>query len=189
MDEREEKKRCVACDTEKALRLFRCRTSPANGQIMVDNICLRCRNAADNARLKLALLDAFGCKCACCGETQPQFLTLEHIVPVGHRKQSKQCMTLLRDARRDKFDPTRYELLCMNCNAAKGFYGQCPHRLGLSPQEALERLRKVAAVKIGYGHRKTRGEFKPGPDARRTKGQFKDGHEYIGPKKNEQVVQ
>jgi hypothetical protein len=135
------------------------------------------------------MISALGGKCNCCGENHPCFLTLEHIIPVGHRKQTRQCLQLLRDARRENWDRTKYELLCLSCNAANSHFGQCPHRSGVTAEQELERLRRLAGNKIGYSHRKTSGEFKPGPDERRTDGQFKDGHEYIGPKKSEQVVQ
>jgi hypothetical protein len=188
--ENQDKRRCMSCDEEKSLSAFRCRMSPATELPMIDNICRRCKSSADAARLKLQLIDAFGGKCQCCGESHPCFLTLEHIVPVRHAKQTRQCVQLLRDARRDGWDPTKYELLCMNCNMATGLFGKCPHRAQVTPEQERERLQVVAeGGKIGYDHRKTSGEFKPGPDERRTDGQFKDGHEYIGPKKSEQVVQ
>lgn len=80
---------------------------------------------------RLAMLTAYGGACACCGERRLEFLTLDHIdgVPEHHRwPNGKRIMgaDLYRRVAAEGF-PDDYQLLCWNCNAAKGIYGECPH--------------------------------------------------------------
>lgn len=67
-------------------------------------------------------------KCACCGETENQFLSIDHIN--GRTKEEKKRMgyNLYSFLKKNPIDPN-LQVLCHNCNLAKGFYGQCPHKL------------------------------------------------------------
>ncbi len=68
-------------------------------------------------------------KCACCGEKQIKFLQLDHINGGGTKER------ILHGAgtgvycylRKNNY-PKGYQILCANCNFAKGLYGQCPHK-------------------------------------------------------------
>lgn len=82
------------------------------------------------------VLDAYGGKCTCCGETHYEFLAIDHINNDGkqHRLEMKGDSphdgsgdNIIRYLRRNKFPPG-FQILCHNCNQAKGFYGQCPHQ-------------------------------------------------------------
>lgn len=82
-------------------------------------------------RYKIAVLEHYGGKppkCACCGEDKIPFLSVDHINGGGskERKITK---------RRSNYDwlvkndfPKGFQILCMNCNWAKGIYGKCPHK-------------------------------------------------------------
>ena len=67
-------------------------------------------------------------KCNCCGEMTYEFLSIDHIIGGGgkHRR-------LLRGRNfylwlvKENF-PKGYQVLCHNCNQAKGLYGKCPHQ-------------------------------------------------------------
>jgi hypothetical protein len=154
---------CRKCDSEKPVGKFRIRYGRL-GQLRIDNICKSCRGRAEYSRLKLEMLEVFGWKCSCCGEDHPQFLSLEHIHGVapyflGPRRNKaasrKQTSTyqLYRMAKRDGWDRTKYECLCMNCNFADGHYGACPHRSGITRDQVIQSLRR-ATVGIGTGFRK-----------------------------------
>jgi hypothetical protein len=81
------------------------------------------------AKLRAEILEAYGSKCACCGESTPEFLSIDHVEGGGyeHRKRrGPNCV--LRDVKLEGFPP-KYQLLCHNCNMAKGLYGRCPHAL------------------------------------------------------------
>jgi hypothetical protein len=65
-------------------------------------------------------------KCACCGENEKQFLAIDHIEGRKGIPRELGYMFYLR-LRKEGF-PDGYQILCHNCNMAKGMYGQCPHR-------------------------------------------------------------
>lgn len=69
-------------------------------------------------------------KCACCGETHIESLTIDHINNDGaqHRKITE-CgsgTTLYLWLKKNGY-PGEFQVLCMNCNWAKGRLGYCPH--------------------------------------------------------------
>ena len=68
-------------------------------------------------------------KCACCGERQYEFLSIDHIDGGGnhHRKQIGRGWPLTLWIVKNDFPPG-FQVLCHNCNQAKGFYGKCPHQ-------------------------------------------------------------
>lgn len=90
----------------------------------------RCRS-----RLREKVLLAYGNKCACCGETQIQFLALDHVNGGGNEERRQLNITdpieMYRLVRNRGFPP-EYQVLCHNCNMAKSLYGQCPHRATLT---------------------------------------------------------
>jgi 5-methylcytosine-specific restriction endonuclease McrA len=77
---------------------------------------------------KLEGIAAYGGKCACCGETRVEFLTLDHIhgrEGEPYRITGQKAWARLKSRGWPK---DNYQLLCFNCNCAKGIYGQCPHK-------------------------------------------------------------
>ncbi len=83
-------------------------------------------------RLRLSVLTHYGGdppKCACCGESEIKFLTIDHINGRGREDHKRvgggsgfYCWL-----KRNNF-PEGFQVLCYNCNCTKGFYGQCPHQ-------------------------------------------------------------
>lgn len=83
-------------------------------------------------KYKDAFLEMYGGGCACCGEAVYDFLTIEH--KQGQEKASRRTgLVAYRDAIKE-FRPDLYEVLCWNCNCAKGHLGYCPHRPPETPQ-------------------------------------------------------
>lgn len=83
-------------------------------------------------RNRMVVIEHYGGKCACCGETQIQFLALDHIHGGGsaHRREiGLKGATFYAWIVRQDF-PLGYRVLCHNCNLAIGFYGKCPHQNG-----------------------------------------------------------
>lgn len=66
-------------------------------------------------------------KCACCGEMNYEFLAIDHINNDGnkHRKQIGGNINAWIMA--NNF-PDMFQVLCHNCNFAKGVYKICPHK-------------------------------------------------------------
>ena len=98
-------------------------------------VCAPCRQFfRDLTReLKRIVIEAYGGKCICCGETMFEFLSIDHKRNDGAKERKrlgnrvKPGLQMLRYIIKMKF-PKRYQLLCFNCNMAKGFYGKCPHK-------------------------------------------------------------
>ena len=67
--------------------------------------------------------------CACCGEQNIEFLSIDHINGGGkaHRKITGNGKSFYGWIIRNKF-PADLRVLCMNCNFALGHSGYCPHK-------------------------------------------------------------
>lgn len=81
--------------------------------------------------LKLTVLNHYGHKCFCCGETRYEFLTLDHVGGWGKEHKSEagtkiQAKTLCLWIIRNNF-PDTVRVACYNCNCAMGHHGYCPH--------------------------------------------------------------
>lgn len=84
--------------------------------------------------LRVKLYNHYGGRCACCGETDWHFLTIEHIngLPDRHRSSSGKRASpgvIMGRIIQDGY-PDYIELLCWNCNQARKQWGSCPHRSG-----------------------------------------------------------
>lgn len=82
-----------------------------------------------NTELRLSALLAYGNRCACCGESKLEFLSLDHVNGNGtqHRR-SIPGRSLPLWLRRNGY-PAGFQVLCHNCNFSKGIYGVCPHKM------------------------------------------------------------
>lgn len=91
------------------------------------------------AKLRATVLAGLGGKCSCCGETQNEFLTLEHVNGGGraHRKAARSLYRVYHDVIDSGFDRSKYDVLCYNCNCSRGRWGYCPHQKQLAALEAL----------------------------------------------------
>lgn len=79
----------------------------------------------------LAFIAYGGYRCVCCGETEPKFLTLDHVFNDGaaHRKKIKNRGAGIFKWLRDHGYPAGFQILCMNCNHGKALNnGICPHK-------------------------------------------------------------
>jgi hypothetical protein len=82
---------------------------------------------------KLEVIQAYGGKCSCCGESNIVFLTIDHIAgngskhltPKGKRYMGNQLYNWLKQNNY----PKGFQVLCWNCNLAKHILGQCPHQI------------------------------------------------------------
>jgi hypothetical protein len=163
-------KRCTHCEIEQPREAFYVRTQPTGRQYLASwcKACYRAKtriwNAtfrddaararwavtakARNLRIKDAVFGAYGgYRCACCGETERAFLTIDHIENDG--------ATWRRETFGSRFAtgwqtyrwlmkhayPSGYQVLCMNCNFGKRMnHGVCPHQVRCNdyPLEGVE---------------------------------------------------
>jgi hypothetical protein len=72
-----------------------------------------------------------GYKCVCCGETEPLFLTLDHVANNGKAHRVEMASTggaKMYRWLRDNGYPAGFQVLCSNCNHGKYRNGGiCPH--------------------------------------------------------------
>lgn len=75
-------------------------------------------------------LQLYGGKCVCCGETTFEFLSFDHKHGGGYAERRRlgggngRFYKSLKEEYR-----TDIQILCHNCNQARGFYGICPHEI------------------------------------------------------------
>lgn len=93
----------------------------------------RDRWKAASRTLRQQVLTEYGGACRCCGERTPEFLGIDHIYNDGeaHRRElAGYGRSIYRWLKMNGFPKDRFQLLCHNCNMAKGLYGGCPHKNG-----------------------------------------------------------
>lgn len=101
---------------------------------------------ADRQALKRRLIKGYGGACVCCGEQEPDFLTLEHLNNDGaaHRRSlvnpgsrggrgnwkswHSATVRVYRDLENRGYPQEGYTLLCWNCHMATRFGVICPHK-------------------------------------------------------------
>lgn len=91
-------------------------------------------------RIRRVVLEHYGGICACCGESQREFLGIDHIEGKGnqHRREISGKIYLHL---RSRGYPEGFRVLCHNCNMALGFYGYCPHQTpNKQPESSQEEL-------------------------------------------------
>ena len=78
-------------------------------------------------RKRQEVFDHYGNKCECCGETEPMFLTVDHING-GGKKHGKKVGNMYVWLASTGY-PEGFRLLCMNCNFGRERNGGvCPHK-------------------------------------------------------------
>lgn len=89
------------------------------------------RNKQLREERRMIVLLHYGGKCACCGEAENKFLSIDHVKGGGtkHRKEiGKYGSGFYAWIIKNNF-PDGFQVLCHNCNLAKGYYGICPHKI------------------------------------------------------------
>ena len=89
---------------------------------------IRDQNSTRSRSLRLEVLQHYGRKCACCGETAIEFLEIDHINGGGtkHRRETVKG-SIFRWLKNNDYPP-EFQILCANCNLSRAFYGYCPHQ-------------------------------------------------------------
>lgn len=91
----------------------------------------KARRARIYRQLREDVIAAYGGACACCGEDEPNFLTVDHVGGWGaeHRREAGAgASNIYQWLKREGYPQDgRIQLLCWNCNCTLGVYGACPH--------------------------------------------------------------
>jgi hypothetical protein len=129
---------CSRCNLAMPISRFAKRTDN-NGNYR--GVCMDCYNKRTNfhrASYRKRVFDFYGWKCVCCGESEPEFLVIDHIHNDGYldrMKYGRKRKLISKDLyykiiNVEKFPRDKYQTLCHNCNSAKwdGRNGRmCPH--------------------------------------------------------------
>lgn len=86
------------------------------------------KKLAANRAAKLEGIAAYGGKCACCEEARIEFLTLDHVHGRAREPYRITGQKAWARLKAHGWPKDNYQLLCFNCNCAKGAYGHCPHQ-------------------------------------------------------------
>jgi hypothetical protein len=116
-----DKRRCRSCDRLYVLNAWNENRDRYNKMALIRLHALR-----------VEVLNRYGGRCACCGESQYEFLSIDHINNDGaeHRREVGRGASICRWLKKNNY-PAGFQVLCMNCNCAKGWYGMCPHQTRL----------------------------------------------------------
>lgn len=85
--------------------------------------------ASYNQQRRRKVIEHYGGRCECCGVEQYEFLVLDHVNGGGsqHRKGTgMRGAGMIGWIIRNGY-PDDFQVLCWNCNQARGYYGRCPH--------------------------------------------------------------
>lgn len=96
--------------------------------------CSLCLNKKQVYREKIRdeVFKAYGgFVCSCCDEDEPLFMTIDHVHGIDKTNaeivRCRSGMKLYHYLRKNNY-PSGFQVLCHNCNFAKGQYGICPHQ-------------------------------------------------------------
>lgn len=78
-------------------------------------------------KLKVEVLSHYGGVCICCGESEVEFLCIDHVNNDGNKHRKEIEMPIYRWLKKQGFPKDGFQILCFNCNHAKRF-GVCPHQ-------------------------------------------------------------
>lgn len=106
---------CGECGSSEKITKFHCQN------------CLdKC--SARHLNRKKQVFEAYGgFKCACCGETEEVFLSIDHINGGGGKHRREIGNGLYGWLKKNNFPPG-FQVLCMNCQRGKYICGICPHQ-------------------------------------------------------------
>lgn len=122
-------KKCTKCHIVKPSIEFYPREK---GKYLTPSCKNCCRKLQRNLRReeRIRVIDHYSMgemRCACCGENEMKFLSLDHIKGGGYQERLKNPKTQLYRSIINRGFPAGFQILCHNCNMAKGLYGVCPH--------------------------------------------------------------
>ena len=105
--------------------------------------------------LKARVYAAYGgYRCACCGETQPKFLSIDHVNNDGYQRRKNRghgagagiYLYLWRQFKKNESWPDDFQVLCMNCQHGKARNGGiCPHKESVTTRAKARRAKRPEA--------------------------------------------
>lgn len=129
-------KKCSKCSKEKPVSEFYKDRGRKDGLYPWCSVCKKAhdknhsryagRKKEWRAKIRKIVIQHYGSKCVCCGESRYEFLALDHKNGGGNQHRREVGFDITRWIYKNDFPPI-FQILCHNCNTAKGCYGYCPH--------------------------------------------------------------
>ena len=118
---------CTACGRclhissfhARATQCKQCRKLVSADYYVQNKARINSQTTQKNNEIRAAVLNLLGSSCAACGETEPDFLSVDHVHNDRKLERSRNSITWKTDIVRGVSDPSRYQVLCRNCNEAK----------------------------------------------------------------------
>jgi hypothetical protein len=105
-------------------------------------------NRESNHRLVNEVIDGYGGKCVCCGETRKEYLSIDHINGDGNKHRKEMGFSghqFYRWLKKNNY-PKGFQVLCFNCNMGKRNFSVCPRNKDIFEEE-FEEKHKTASSK------------------------------------------
>jgi hypothetical protein len=142
-------KSCAKCGASKTLSCFPRELRSPDGRNRICKVCIneysrrrywaKCGNGNPRpagshnqaSLLRDLIIEAYGSVCACCGESERGFLTIDHINGGGqdHVRRVGNIHRMYIEIVSEGFPKDKYRVLCWNCNAVQRYGAVCPHTL------------------------------------------------------------
>ncbi len=121
---------CKLCttifETTSSVQLY---CSKEHRLLAIRNLRITARRTHSN-KLRDAALFRYGGQpptCACCGESNKEFLSLDHVKNDGNLHRKTFTGSIYQWMKNNNY-PNGFQVLCHNCNFAKAWYTECPHK-------------------------------------------------------------
>lgn len=130
--------RCLVCEQVKPRIEFYLRKNTGRLHHKVCQECHKNKIKLKVRKLRLAALQHYSNgqpQCKCCGESNIEFLHLDHIGGWGkeHRKEIGRKSSIWRWLYKHDYPDLPFQVLCANCNLSLSAYGYCPHKQPCEP--------------------------------------------------------
>lgn len=122
----DDKKYCNICKQYVSVSNFYKNLNLSYGLESYCKYCSRLQQHVYRRMKKLEFLIAYGGKCVCCGETNIDLLTIEHVRGKGHKLIYGFPDRIIPKLKELGW-PEGHTILCMNCNFATKDSKPCPH--------------------------------------------------------------
>lgn len=106
-------KQCPTCEIEKDLVLFNGDSGSADGRYYECSSCARGRRKT----VKKKAMDVLGGECKSCGERDLDVLSVDHITPIGKKRNGIVGAKIYRMILKGMIE--NLQILCFNCNQEK----------------------------------------------------------------------
>jgi len=162
---------CKACESERKIKWYNANHAREVAKRKkyqwehrgIRPVEVRKRNAEYQKRYRLKLktkvFNHYGNECACCGETEPCFLSIDHVNNDGYAMRKYGGHVPQHHGARfylwivNHNFPDDFQILCMNCNFGKARNGGiCPHQTGSTT------ISKESRAKRPEAHRALKGD-------------------------------